>query len=194
MKNKTKITQLIANCKKQDWAAQKELYLLFADDLMSVAIRYARDLSSAKDLVQETFLTFFKKIEQYDEKKGTLGAWLNRILINKSFAEYRKNQRMIFAGEAIFLDQVTNETSAIEALEAADILQLLQKLPEGCRIIFNLKVIEGYSHKEIGTLLEITPSASRSQLTRAKKLLSDMINETTPIKRFINPNYKSKRG
>ncbi|MFK7810701.1 MAG: RNA polymerase sigma factor [Saprospiraceae bacterium] len=193
MRSKTKIKKLIKNCKKQEWSAQKELYLLFADDMMSIAIRYSKDLSSAKDLVQETFLTFFKKIDQYDENKGALGALLSKILINNSFVEYRKNQRIIFTGEEVFLDQFSNETSVIETLEAEDILNLLQKLPHGCRIIFNLKVIEGYSHNEIGELLEITPSASRSQLTRAKKLLRDMINKSSSIEKRINPNYKSKR-
>ena len=177
MKSKTKIKQLIKSCKKQEWAAQKELYLLFADDMMSIAIRYAKDLSSAKDLVQDTFLIFFKKIEQYDEEKGALGGWLSRILINKSFADYRKNKKMVFAGDDVFLDEVATETSAIEALEAEDILNLLKELPQGCRIIFNLKVIEGYSHNEIGEMLDITPSASRSQLTRAKKLLRKMIEK-----------------
>lgn len=175
MKTKAEIIQLVERCRKQDWAAQKELYLLYADDMMSVAIRYAKDISSAKDLVQETFITCFKKIDQFNVQKGALGAWLNRILINKCFSEYRKSQKLIFSGEEIFLDKVTNETSAIEALEAEDILNLLKDLPEGCRIIFNLNVIEGYSHKEIGEMLEITPSASRSQLTRAKKLLRQMI-------------------
>lgn len=185
MKSKAKIKQLIESCKKQDWAAQKELYLLYADDMMSVAIRYARDISSAKDLVQETFLIFFKKIEQYDENKGALGAWLSRVLINKSFADYRKSRKIPFVNEEILLEQVSNETSAIEALEAEDILQLLQELPHGCRIIFNLKVIEGYSHNEIGEMLKITPSASRSQLTRAKKLLRKMIDEIEPMEKYV---------
>lgn len=180
MKSKTNIKRLIESCKKQDWAAQKELYLLFADDMMSVAIRYAKDLSSAKDLVQETFLICFKKIEQYDENRGAFGGWLSRILINKSFAEYRKNQKMIFVNEDILLDRASTETSAVEELEAEDILKLLQDLPQGCRVIFNLKVIEGYSHNEIGEMLGITPSASRSQLTRAKKLLRTMIDEIEP--------------
>ncbi len=177
MTRRSQINKLIAKCKQQEWAAQKELYLLFADEMMSIAIRYSTDLTSAQDLVQETFITFFKKIDQFDDNRGTLGAWLSRILINKSFAAYRKNQKLIMTTEDHLEHQVSNETSAIENLEAEDIIQLLKKLPEGCRIIFNLKVIEGYSHNEIGEMLNISASASRSQLTRAKKLLRVMINE-----------------
>ncbi len=192
MSKKTNIKQLVKRCKNQEWAAQKELYLLYADEMMSIAIRYARDLSSAKDLVQETFLTFFKKIDQFDEEKGTLGAWISRILINQSFNDYRKNQKMIFVGEEIFTAEISNETSIIEELEAEDILNLLKELPEGCRIIFNLKVIEGYSHNEIGKMLDITASASRSQLTRAKKLLRLLIEKKSIANNYSKSSIKTK--
>lgn len=184
MVKKTNIKRLIEGCKNQEWSAQEELYLLYADEMMSIAIRYTTDHASAKDLVQETFFTFFNNIHQFDEQKGTLGAWLSRMLINRSFNDYRKNKKMIFAGEEMFAGEISNETSIIEELEAEDVLNLLKELPEGCSIIFNLKVIEGYSHNEIGEMLGITPSASRSQLTRAKKLLRQLIEKKT-----ITHNY-----
>lgn len=177
MTKRTKIQQLIQGCKKQEWAAQQELYLLYADEMMNIAIRYAKDMSSAKDLVQETFYIFFKKIEQYNVEKGNLGAWLRRILINKSFEDYRKNQRMEYREKEDFLAQSSDDFSALASLEAEDILKLLNKLPDGCRVIFNLKLIEGYNHQEIGEMLGITASTSRSQLTRAKKLLKEMIHQ-----------------
>lgn len=177
MAGKTNIAKLIKGCKNQEWSAQQELYLLYADELMSIAIRYSKDLSSAKDLVQETFITLFKKIDQYNEQKGTLGAWLSRILINHSLQEYRKNKRMVFTGVASLSEEVFQETSIIEQLEAEDILNLLNKLPEGCRLIFNLNVVEGYPHTEISKILKISSSTSRAQLTRAKKLLRALIEE-----------------
>ena len=191
MAKKTNIIRLIERCKNQEWAAQKELYLLYADEMMSIAIRYAKDHASAKDLVQETFLTFFKKIDQFAEEKGTLGAYISRILINHSFKDYRKNQKMIFVDEEVFTTKVANETSVIEELEAEDILNLLKELPEGCRIIFNLKVIEGYNHNEIGEMLDITASASRSQLTRAKKLLRLLIEKKSITHNYSNPHCKA---
>lgn len=191
MTKETNIKQLIKRCKNQEWAAQKELYLLYADEMMSIAIRYAKDQSSAKDLVQETFLTFFKKIDQFDEKKGKLGAWISRILINHSLKDYRKNQKMVFVGEEVFTSKVAKETSVVEELEAEDILNLLREIPEGCRIIFNLKVIEGYSHHEIGEILGITASASRSQLTRAKKLLRLLIKKKSITHIYSKPSSKA---
>ena len=185
MAKKPNITSLIEGCKHQEWSAQKELYLTYADEMMSIAIRYTKDQGSAKDLVQETFLTFFKKIDQFDEAKGTLGAWLSRILINRAFKDFRKNQKIVFVEEESFAGEESQQTSIIEQLEAEDILNLLKKLPEGCRIIFNLKVIEGYSHNEIGEMLGITPSASRSQLTRAKKLLRGLIEKQSVTKNFL---------
>ncbi len=187
---RSNIAQLIEACKKQDWAAQKKLYLLIADDMMSVAVRYAVDLPSAKDLVQETLLTFFRKIDDYDASKGSLGGWLRRILINIHLGEYRKNKRLFFTDEVTWLDQKVPDASIVELLEADDILKLLKKLPEGCRMIFNLKVIEGYSHIEIGQMLNISASASRSQLTRAKKLLRDLITQEFPLEGY-NKTVKS---
>ncbi len=193
MTKKKNIKKLIASCKKQEWAAQKELYLLFADEMMSIAIRYASDINSAKDLVQETFLIFFKKIDQYDENKGALGAWLRRILINKSYAFYHKNKRLDYDGDEIATAELSAETSAIELLEAEDIIKLIQQLPEGCRIIFNLKVVEGYSHKEIGEMLDITASASRSQLSRAKQMLRNMITASESMGQYENQYYKQTK-
>ena len=183
MTKKTNIKLLVKRCKNQDWSAQKELYLLYADQMMSIAIRYSNDLSSAKDLVQETFLILFKKIDQFDESKGALGAWLSRILINQSLKEYRKNQKMVFLGAAAFDEEIFNAPSILEQLEAEDILKLLKEIPEGCRIIFNLNVIEGYPHTEISKILNISESACRSQLTRAKKLLRGLIEKNMRLKK-----------
>lgn len=193
MKTEVNIRRLIAKCKKQEWAAQKELYLLFADEMMSIAIRYVKDLPSAKDLVQDTFLTFFKKINQYDPQKGTLGAWLSRILINTAFGEYRKNKKIVYIGDDAMPDQVSDESSALDKLEAEDLIKLINRLPEGTRIIFNLKVIEGYSHTEIGKMLQITASTSRSQLTRAKKLLRVMIADSGLYGTQRGSNEESKQ-
>lgn len=191
MTRKSDIKQLVKRCKNQEWFAQKELYLLYADELMSIAIRYSNDLSAAKDLVQETFLILFKKIDQYDEEKGNLGAWLSRILINYSFKEYRKNKKMIFSGEAAFEEEESTETSIIEQLEAEDILNLLKELPKGCRTIFNLNVIEGYRHTEIGDILNISASASRAQLTRAKKLLRALIETRMEANKVSISDYQN---
>jgi len=152
---------------------------------MSIAIRYTKDLSSAKDLVQDSFMKFFEKIEQFDIEMGMPGPWISRILINRALQNLKKEKRLSFGDEMIFALEPSKESTIIERLEAEDILKLLQEIPEGCRVIFNLHVIEGYKHDEIGSMLGITASASRSQLTRAKKLLRNKIKETEVL-----PNLK----
>jgi len=152
---------------------------------MSIAIRYTKDLSSAKDLVQDSFMKFFEKIEQFDIEMGMPGPWISRILINRALQNLKKEKRLSFGDEMIFALEPSKESTIIERLEAEDILKLLQEIPEGCRVIFNLHVIEGYKHDEIGSMFGITASASRSQLTRAKKLLRNKIKETEVL-----PNLK----
>ncbi|MDA8693109.1 RNA polymerase sigma factor [Saprospiraceae bacterium] len=163
--------------KKKKWKAQKELYLFYADDMMSIAVRYTKDISAAKDLVQDTFMKFFEKIEQYDINKGKPGPWISRILINRALQNIKKESRLSFSDESVFEKELSNEQSVVEKLEAEDILKLLQKLPEGCRAVFNLYVVEGYKHDEIGGMLGITAGASRSQLSRAKQLLRKIIKK-----------------
>lgn len=165
------ISRLINEAKKGDWNAQKELYLYYADDMMSIAIRYSKNLAAAKDLVQDTFIRFFENIEQFDLKKGNPGPWMSRILINRALQILKKENRLSYAEDEVFISEPSKEISIIEKLEAEDILNLLSKLPEGCRTIFNLHAIEGYKHEEIGSMLNISASASRAQLSRAKKLL-----------------------
>lgn len=145
--------------------------------MMSIAVRYTQDLSTAKDVVHNAFLKVFKKIRHFDESKGSLGGWMRQILINEALQRMRKEQKMIMSTEEVFTREKADNLDIIQKLEAEDILNLLQKLPEGCRVIFNLHVVEGYKHQEISKLLGITASASRSQLTRAKKLLRALLSE-----------------
>lgn len=182
MTKKSKISELIKACRKFDRKAQKELYLLFADDLMSVAIRYAKDQPAAKDIVHDTFLKVFNSLEKFDEKKGTLYSWMCRILINIALMDFRKHKRMTGLTTEKFEEEPFEGFSIIHKLQAEDILNLVNKLPERCRLIFNLHVVEGYKHTEIGDLLDITASASRAQLTRAKQLLRKMLEVKKKIR------------
>lgn len=166
---------MVKEAKNGKWSAQKALYLHYADDMMSIAIRYSRDLASARDLVQDAFMKFFEKIDQFDLDKGMPGPWISRILVNRALQNMKKDKRLVFEEDEVFYKEPSQEASVIEKLEAEDILSFLQEIPEGCRVIFNLHVVEGYKHEEIGSMLNITASASRSQLTRAKKLLRRII-------------------
>lgn len=144
---------------------------------MRIAIRYSKDQAMAKDLVHDTFLKVFTSIKMFDPRKGSIMGWMSRILINEALQHFRKNNRIDLLPETSFPDHEDHVYSILHTLEAEDILRLINTLPEGCRLIFNLYVIEGYKHKEIGQMLQITASASRAQLTRAKQLLRKLLSK-----------------
>lgn len=180
MNKKQKIAALLEKCKNYDRVAQKELYLHYADLLMNTAIRYAKDRAQAEDLVHDAFMKIFQNITQYQEQGSSFEGWIKRILINEALKGFRKSNRMTSMDEESLLGIVSDDSTAIEFLEAEDVLKLLNKLPEGCKTIFNLYVIEGFKHEEIGRLLNIKASASRAQLSRAKKLLRKLLQGTNP--------------
>lgn len=175
VRQKEQLEQLIKDCQQHKRSAQRELYLLFADDLMNLAMRYARDKSMARDLVHDTFIKVFESIPSFQLNKGSFKGWLSRILINKAVESYRRNRRMIYAETPGLMRELSTENLAIDKLEAEDILALLQQLPVGSRMIFNMYVIEGFRHDEIAKVMGISSSTSRSQLTRAKQILREKI-------------------
>ncbi len=180
MNKKQKISSLIKRCKKYDRVAQKELYLRYADLLMNTATRYAKDCAQAEDLVHDTFIKIFQNIDKYKEQGNSFEGWIKRILINEALKGFRKSNRMENMEEESLLAIASDDSTIIDGLQAEDVLNLLNKLPEGCKTIFNLYVIEGYKHEEIGQLLNIKASASRAQLSRAKKMLKRLLQSTNP--------------
>lgn len=184
MSNKNEIADLIEGCRRQQRVAQKELYLLFADSLMKVAIRYAKDIAQAKDLVHDTFIKCFTKIDKYKDIGSNFESWLKRILINEALQSFRKQKRMVPIEDVELIEFAADTETIIENLEAEDLLNVIKTLPKGCQLVFNLYVIEGFKHTEIAKMLNINASASRSQLTRAKKLLQSKIKRKMSVKDF----------
>lgn len=137
---------------------------------MGLCLRYLRDRQKAEDAVQETFIQVFRNVHRFDET-GSLIAWMSRIAINCCLKDLRQNRRLSFPGDELDMDQGFDLPAGYENLKAEDILRLLDQLPEHLRIIFNLHVIEGYSHREIAELLGIQESLSRTKLTRARKMV-----------------------
>lgn len=169
------LKKIIRGCKNRDRKSREELYLHTADDVMNICIRYTVDKSSAKDIFQDTYLKIFNAIESYDEKKGAIGGWIARITVNTALSYLKKQSRIDLKDTFLSdIEPITNE-DPIADLSAKEIFAQVASLPDGYRVIFNLFVVEGYSHKEIGELLQITPSTSRSQLARAKSLLKKNI-------------------
>lgn len=170
--------QIIQGCRKGDRRCQKALYDKYADMLMNVSRRYTNDLYEAQDALQNAFVKIFTKLDMYDENKpGSFEGWMARITINESIQIHRKKKGVIFSEIETTMYSVGEESGILEEMEAQEILKLLDKLPEGYRMVFNLFVVEEYNHKEISELLGITESTSRSQLVRARKGLQKLLNE-----------------
>lgn len=169
------LEQLIINCKANDTKAQSELYTLFSSKLFSVCLKYSRNYAEAEDNLQDAFITIFKKIEQY-KSKGSFEGWLKRITINTALQRYRSQG--IF--EIVNEDAIADEAVAIEDDDAISIdylLQIIQELPDRYRLVFNLYVLDGYSHSDIAELLKINVGTSKSNLARARQILKQKIIE-----------------
>lgn len=167
--------QLIKGCRKGNRLAQKELYDMFSRKMMGVCLRYANDREMARDLLQDGFVKVFVNIDSYSGT-GSFEGWMRRIFVNCALESLRKSDVL---REATDLDNsselIDPDASAVEHLSAQELMALIQKLPPGFKTVFNLFAIEGYSHKEIGEMLNITESTSRSQYTRARQLLQKSI-------------------
>jgi len=165
---------IIEGCKKQKPEFQKELVLRYSGILMTVCRRYSKDRETAKDILQESLIKIIKSIPNYEER-GTFEAWMKRITINTALKYFDKNS---FRNEVFILEDLDEQNvipDIYAQLGAEELMELIDKLPNGFREVFNLFAIEGFSHKEIGELLNITESTSRSQLTRARSLLKKQL-------------------
>lgn len=168
-------SQLINNCIKGESTAQRILYEKYSGKLYGISLRYARNNAEAQDILQEAFIRIFKYLPDY-QQKGSLEGWMRRIVVNVAL-------RTIQAAFSRFeLPVETLPESSIEAeilpqLNAEELLQLVRKLPDGYRVVFNLFALEGFSHAEIAAQLNIDESTSRSQLTKARKLLRKWLED-----------------
>ncbi len=185
--------RLVEACKKGESKAQQLVYDALAPNMMGVCLRYTRNRELAEDLLQESFLTVFTKIEQFQDK-GSFEGWVKRIVVNTALMHYRKhhkNSAATISGEDARTESIPDDTAFQEETEAVnpqerieradfsqeEILEVIQQLPDGFRMVFNLAVLEGYKHKEVAELLAISESTSKTQLLRARKLIQKRLLE-----------------
>ena len=165
--------KLIAQCKKGDRKAQRELYLLSINRLKLIAWRYCPNVHDAQDIVQNSFLSIFKSIKQFDSKRGDFKAWSAKIVVNEALQLLKKKNRIVhksFIGEPYLgLSEINFDKFTIEEIKKA-VLQL--KTPQ--RVIFNMYFFDGYSYSEIGSFLQIKESSARGNVSRAKKAFLDI--------------------
>lgn len=166
---------LIKKCASGNSLAQKTFYEKFAGKMMGVCLRYAQDYEEAQDVMQDAFIKIFNNLPDY-KKKGSLEGWVRRIVVNTALDSYRKNKKHIGNVDVDTVDYMLDDNAyIIESLNADDLLVIINKLPAGYKVVFNLFAIEGYSHKEIAERLNITESTSKSQYSRAKKTLREIL-------------------
>jgi len=171
------IDETIQQALRGEASAQRKLFEAFAPQVFRVAMRYCELRADAEDVVQNTFIRVFNQLDSFRGEKGAFGAWVNRIAINESIRILRKRRPILFVETENGLQHDVDPSPLVtDHLAAADLRKLILQLPEGYRAVFNLHAIEGYSHQEIATQLDITPATSRSQLTRARRTLKQWVN------------------
>lgn len=166
----------IAKCLKGNSSAQRALYKAFAQKMFVHCYRYLKSKEDAEEMVSDGFIKVFKSLSTFVYKDlVSLEAWIRRIMINECLMFLRK-RKITFLDESSLL-QIESEHRSDSELAAEELYDLILSLPTGYRTIFNLYIIEGYSHKEISKMLNVSEGTSRSQLTKARKVLKGMVTK-----------------
>lgn len=168
------LKQLINDCKNDNRKAQEQLYRLYSPKLFAVCLKYSRNYAEAQDNLQDGFILIFKKIEQFSFK-GSFEGWLKRVMINHVLQQYRNQTFLSLVNEDIADDQEVEIED--DSITMDYLLRIIQELPDRYRLVFNLYVIDGFSHAEIGEMLTITVGTSKSNLARARMILKEKIEQ-----------------
>ncbi len=168
------LNQLINDCSNNDRKAQEQLYRLYSPKLFAVCLKYSRNRTEAQDNLQDGFILIFNKIAQFSFK-GSFEGWLKRVMINHVLQQYRTQTFLSLVNEDIAEDaeiEIDDENISLDYL-----LKIIQELPDRYRLVFNLYVNDDYSHAEIAEMLSITVGTSKSNLSRARVILKDKIEQ-----------------
>jgi len=166
----------IAKAKRGDATAQRELYELYRTKWFMICLRYLPNRADAEDALQNGLINIFTKIGQFDAKLGEFGGWTSRIITNDCILLLRKNNKHLVVSEIEDnLPTTYREENAIDKISRKEIMSMIQKLPAGYRMIFNMYVFDGYTHKEIAQQLNISVGTSKSQLSKARKMLQQVV-------------------
>lgn len=169
--------QIIEGCRKGDRRAQKELYDSLAPKMYAVCLRYMGDSESAKDILQDGFVTLFTKIDSYSAE-GSFEGWARKIFVNTALMSLRKHNVLRDSEDVEAAWNISSEdVSPLESISQRELLELVSQLPPGFRTVFNMYIVEGYSHKEIAEILGVSEATSRSQLQRARAVLQGKIKD-----------------
>jgi RNA polymerase sigma-70 factor (ECF subfamily) len=166
---------ILQGCLKNNAAAQKALYQKYSAKMLVVCYRYGHNREDAEDMLQEGFIKVFSQIHTF-ENRGALEGWIRRIIVHTCINHLKKNKRFNESVDLIHANSIQVREDAIPSIiQAKEVVECIRMLPIGYRTVLNLYAIEGFSHKEISTMLDIEESTSRSQYTRAKAMLEDIL-------------------
>ncbi|HEY0434891.1 MAG TPA: sigma-70 family RNA polymerase sigma factor [Chitinophagaceae bacterium] len=174
---------ILKGCLQNDPAAQKELYTRYSPKMLSVCYRFAHNREDAEDMLQEGFIKIFSQIHTFGNR-GAFEGWIRRIVVHTCINVLKKNKKFNESVDIIHATAIqVREESVPSIVQAKQIVECIRMLPVGYRTVLNLYAIEGYSHREIGKMLDIEESTSRSQYTRAKMMLEDILVRKKIIQR-----------
>lgn len=173
---RSKEEDLIKGCLRRDRAAQQQLYDLYSSKMYGICYRYVRHAMEAEDILVTSFTKIFDRIDQF-KGDGSFEGWIRRIIVNESLTYLRKARAMYVETDLEAADREPDYEGLSDHLEAEDLLNMIQQLPAGYRVVFNMYAIDGYSHKEIADQLGISENTSKSQLSRARTYLQKMLAE-----------------
>ncbi|RYY61259.1 MAG: sigma-70 family RNA polymerase sigma factor [Chitinophagaceae bacterium] len=166
---------LLHGCLKNDASAQRELYNKYSSKMLAVCYRYAHNREDAEDMLQEGFIKVFLQIHTF-ENRGAFEGWVRRIIVHTCINILKKNKKFNDSVDIIHATGLQVREESIPAIvQAKQVVECIRLLPIGYRTVLNLYAIEGYSHREISKMLDIEESTSRSQYTRAKSMLEDIL-------------------
>ncbi|MCX6208459.1 MAG: sigma-70 family RNA polymerase sigma factor [Bacteroidetes bacterium] len=172
--------ELIQGCIRLDRLYQKLLFDKFSGRFMTLCLRYANDQMEAEDMMQEGFIAIFNNIDKF-KNEGVFEGWMSKIVVSACLKVVRKRRVDIVSEDDIHMQIMSNDPYTYDTINENDLLKLINALPTGYKIVFNMSVIEGYSHEEIASLLNIQPATSRSQLVKARKMLQQQIIQLQKI-------------
>lgn len=180
---------ILLGCLKNDAAAQRELYKKFSPKMLSVCYRYGHNREDSEDMLQEGFIKVFSQIHTF-QGKGAFEGWIRRVMVHTCINILKKNKKFNESVDIIHASGVqVREESIPSIIQAKQVVECIRLLPIGYRTVLNLYAIEGYNHKEIAEMLDIEESTSRSQYTRARAMLEDIL-----IRKKIMQRPREKTG
>lgn len=173
---------LINRCLSNEARAQEDFYKRFAAKMYGVCMRFAKNQMEADDILQEGFIKVFTNLKSF-RNEGSLEGWVRKTIVNTAINLYKKNLKHQKDTDIEQAEVVQNfEQSSLDKISVQELMDIIRDLPTGYRVVFNLNVIEGYSHKEISQLLEISENTSKSQLSRARQALQKKLFEINRTK------------